>query len=69
MDFGFGNIPAPVIALIILMFFYYAMRKKKIRTLRKEDKRLGLEISVARKKQELKALQDKEKAGKKSNWR
>lgn len=66
MDFGFGNIPTPIIALVILLFLFYTMRKKKIKQLKKEDTRLTYEISVARKRAELSALKEKEKAGKKS---
>jgi len=68
MDFGFGNIPVPVIALLIIFVFIIMTKKKKIRTLRKEDRRLGYELSIARKKQELQNLKEKEQAGKKSNW-
>lgn len=68
MDFGFGAIPLPVIALLVILVLVYSMRKKKVATLRKENDRLKAEISNAHLKQELKELKDKGRTTKKDVW-
>lgn len=56
--FGF-DVPMPVIAILIGLFVLFSMRKRKISSLRKEDKRLGLQLSIAEKKQRLKDIKKK----------
>ena len=55
------DIPMPVIVVFVLIIVWMSMQKRKIPNLKKEDKRLGYEISIAKKKQELQDLKGRGK--------
>ena len=55
------DIPMPIIIIFVLIIVWMSMQKRKIPNLKKEDKRLGYEISIAKKKQELKDLKGRGK--------
>ncbi len=60
MDFGIIHIPVPILylALFVFVFVYMMRRTKKIKHLRKENRRLGLELSIRQKRQAIKKLDE-----------